>query len=135
MKFSYTFLFLCLVTASFAQSGKIKGRVVGEQLENVPGAEIINLRTHQEVVADASGFYDINAAIGDTLTFKFIGYTQEKRVVVNIAKNINVLLIDKAVNDLGAIWTKKQWKKAEEAKNNYYKQLEKKADQLGKWNY
>ncbi len=135
MKFSLTCLFLSFAFSMFAQDNPIKGRVVGQQMENVPYARITNTRTHQEVETDTGGFYYINASTGDTLTYKSIGYTQEKREVNDITKHLNVLLINKTVNDLGAVWTRRQWRKAERSVEKYYKQLERQADQSGKWKY
>jgi hypothetical protein len=64
-----------------------------------------DLNTHEKITADSKGHYTIRAGLGDTLIFSFVGVSSEKRIVQNIG-HINVLLIDKTVNDLGAVWTK-----------------------------
>jgi len=127
-------VYLCIPFISYSQTEVVKGRIIGEKLENAVGAEILNGRTKHKVNADGNGIYNIDAIVGDTLTFYFVGYTKEKRIVKD-QSHIDVLLMNKNVNDLGAIWTKKQWKKANKQIEKRYSQLEGEAQKTGKWNY
>jgi hypothetical protein len=43
--------------------------------------------------------------------------------------------MNKRINDLGAVWTKKQWEKTEKQIAKQYSALQVKANKLGKWNY
>ena len=136
MKKVYLIFFLIVNQYCVAQklSFNVTGKVIGQSMENGVGTKIINQRNYEQVFTYTAGIYKIHVSIGDTLIYYSIGYTKEIRVVTG-KKHINVLLINKQVNDLGAIWTKKQYDRAEKQMNEYYKSLEKKADKLGKWNY
>lgn len=127
-------VYLAIPLISYSQTEVIKGRIIGENLEDVIGAEIQNSRTGLKVNADRNGIYNIDAVVGDTLTFYFVGYTKEKRIVKD-QSHVDVLLMNKNVNDLGAIWTKKQWEKASKEIEKKYRQLEREAQKAGKWNY
>jgi hypothetical protein len=136
MKIIASLIFFCFLTVnSFSQTKQIKGRILDEQLNPIPGAQINDLKNHQASIANAEGFYSISASVSDTIKYKFVGSTNEIRIVINPEQHINVILIDKTLNDLGVIWTKKQWERAEKKTKRYYHQLEIKADQSGKWNY
>ena len=136
MKIIVPLIFFCFLTVnSFSQTKQIKGRILDEQLNPIPGALINDLKNHQSSIANADGYYIISALIGDTIKYKFVGSTNETRIVVNPQQHINVILMDKTYNDLGAILTKKQWERAEKKMKRYYEQLEIKADESGKWNY
>ncbi|MBS1531015.1 MAG: carboxypeptidase-like regulatory domain-containing protein [Bacteroidetes bacterium] len=100
-------------TAVIAQRNKVSGHVIDRNLDDVIGATIVNLNTHERVNTDSKGHYLIKAIISDTLLFSFVGVSPEKRIVHNNTEHINILLIDRTVNDLGAVWTKKQYRQAE----------------------
>lgn len=125
-------LFNCFV-ANAQQHIRISGHIIDDSLNDLTGARITNLNTHQESYADTKGHYTIEAAIGDSLRFTFVGQTAEKRIVTNTAQHINVLLINRWVNDLGAIWSKKQWRRAEQQVNRHYDKLVEQAKKTGKW--
>lgn len=126
-------LFFSITNILHAQNGRISGHIIDKNLNDLTGAQITNLNTHEKSYANEYGNYSIKAKMGDTLSFAFIGETTEKRMIIDTSKHLNILLINKTVNDLGAIWTKKQYKKAEREINRYYKQLEEKAKKEGKW--
>lgn len=123
-----TFLFITNVVKF--QTSFVTGRVIDEKMKNLLGAEITNLRTHQHIIADTGGFYHIKASVGDTLIYKWVGCTPEIRVINGTTKHINVLLMNKTVNDLGAIWTKRQWEKANNQTLKTYKKLEAQAKRM-----
>ena len=127
--------FTFLAVLVYSQNRQIKGRILDEQLNPVLGAQINDLENHQSSITDADGHYGISASVGDRIEYKFVGSTNETRIIINPEKHINVILMNKTINDLGAILTKKQWERAERKMKRYYDQLEIKADQSGKWNY
>jgi len=133
-------ILLLLVTYTFTsqkslgQSILVTGRVIGEKMEYLDYTDIANLATKEKTKTNDIGIYDVHASVGDTLLYHAIGYTDEKRIVKDI-RHLNVLLIHKQINELGAIWTKRQYSLAEKERDKYYKSLEKKAEKSGKWNY
>ena len=134
-KLLFVSIFSILSIVAHSQTGVIKGRVIDGNLDGIIGAEIMDNRTNHKVYADAKGMFNIDADAGDTLTFYFVGSAKENRVVKNKVSHINVILINKETNDLGAIWTKRQWAKANKQIERKYKKLEEMAEQTGKWDY
>ncbi len=135
MKLVFLLLFLCIFGSVNAQLGHIQGKIIDEQLQNAVGASVVNLSTHVKVSANRDGLYSINTSIGDTLYYRLIGLTDEKRVVENDYSHINVVLINKTVNDLGAVWSQRMWEKANQQMTRRYQKIEKEAQKLGIWNY
>ncbi|MFD1770510.1 SusC/RagA family TonB-linked outer membrane protein [Sphingobacterium suaedae] len=75
-------LFLTVILPyGFAQVKTVTGTVKdSESLIGIPGVTI-SVRSGQGVQTDATGRFSIEAAPTDTLTFRFIGYTQQTAVV------------------------------------------------------
>jgi hypothetical protein len=114
----------------------VKGRVIGiVNLEELEGVAIANKRTSEKTTTNSHGFYQLNAAKGDTLLFNFSRYSKDVRVIKSPKENLNVILINKKVNSLPANSSKSDLKKAEREDEDLYRILEKDAEREGKWNY
>ena len=68
------------------------------------------------------------------MTFQFVGLTPEIRVVERSDKKINIILMDKEVNCLGALWKESDYKKAYRNINKRYKELYSLAEKNNLWN-
>ena len=89
----YKLLMLCFFIASiaFAQEKTISGTVTDDQGIPLPGVNIIVKNTNNGTQTDFDGLYSINALRGAVLSFSYLGFeTQEK--VVDAASTINVQL-------------------------------------------
>ena len=129
---------LLLFTGIFASmtfygQTSIKGRILGPDLKPVVGASVINKSTNLNVRTDKNGDYQIRANICDTLNFFSIGLSPESRIIEVLTKKCNIILIDKEVNCLGAIWDERDYKRAYRRVNNSYKKLNKLANTGELW--
>ena len=86
-----------------------------------------------EAISGQNGRYKITATTNDTLQFRFVGLTTEKIPVKKQAQDLNLIMIDRTVNDLGAIWTKRQYRKTDRQIEKRLKKLYKKADKQKVW--
>ena len=78
--------------ASFAQTtGKISGKIVDEKNEVLPGVNIQVKGTTTGASTDAQGNYSVNAPVGASLIFSFIGY-QSQEIAAGNSSVINVTL-------------------------------------------
>lgn len=87
-------LTLCLALAVqflFAQEKMVSGTVSDDQGMPLPGATVIVKGTTNGTTTDFDGNYSIDASVGDTLSFSFIGYVTQD-VVVGSSDQINVTL-------------------------------------------
>ena len=125
---------LLVWTSSFGQRTLIHGKIIDEKFENVIGGVITNKATGDKVYSGSSGQFQINATTSDTLVFEFIPFTTETRIVTNPTEKLKIILMDKEVNCLGAVWTDKQYKQANKRINKRYKDLYNQADKLNKFN-
>jgi hypothetical protein len=99
-----------------------KGKVLDDGLKPVI-ASVLNKATNSQVYTDRNGNFEIESSIGDTLKFLSIGLTPEYRVVRDSANKVNVILINKEVNCLGAIWDQRDYKRAYRLVDRRYKKL------------
>ncbi len=78
---------ICLFIFAFcsfntqAQSRTISGRLTAKDGSPLPGVSIIIKGTQIGTVTDVNGNYSIDAPIGSTLVFSFIGMTTKELVV------------------------------------------------------
>ena len=88
----------CL-TAAFAQSGAVKGKVLDEKGEPIIGANIVEKGTTNGTVTDLDGNYiiTVNSLKKAILQISFIGYNTQDEVVKG-RKNIEVNLKPSVVN-------------------------------------
>ncbi|WP_299556455.1 SusC/RagA family TonB-linked outer membrane protein [Seonamhaeicola sp.] len=92
---SMLFMFLFFTCIMQAQTGTltVKGVVSGEDGMPIPGASVILVKEGKTTgaVTDFDGVYTIEASIGDTLTFSYLGMTTQSLKV--IGDQLNVVLI------------------------------------------
>mgnify|MGYP000134597232 CR=1 FL=1 len=69
------------MTAAFAQSGAVKGKVLDELGEPIIGANIVEKGTTNGVITDFNGQFTLNVAQGKTLVFSYVGYTTQEITV------------------------------------------------------
>lgn len=70
----------------------VKGIIMEENGEPLPGVAVKNLASNKIVAADLDGKYQIEAAQGDELLFTSIGMLDEKVKISGVRENLNVVL-------------------------------------------
>ena len=97
-------LLLFCFSNTWAQTGAVKGTVRDAKGDPLPGVTIQVKGTNKSTSTDVAGKFSINAAKGDLLQFRFIGY-QSKEVTVGGESSINVTLIEsqRTLNDVVVI--------------------------------
>lgn len=71
------YLTICLIFISFFAQGQeleVSGTVLDENSQPMPGVSVAIKGTNQGTVTDFDGRYSLNASIGQTLVFTFVGY-------------------------------------------------------------
>jgi len=63
------------------RAGFVIGRITDEDGYGLPGVNVIIKGTTTGTISDIDGFYSLNAPMGATLVFSYIGYQSEERVV------------------------------------------------------
>lgn len=89
---------LCLIlgmSASFAQTVNVTGKVTDAAGQGLVGASVFVAGTTNGTMTDASGNYSLSVPSNATLTFSFIGFT-EQLIAVGGRKVINVILEEDA---------------------------------------
>ena len=120
---------------TFAQIGtKVNGKILDEKLSCLMGVKIRNLNNGNESISNQKGYYEIIATENDTLEFQMIGFTAERIKIEKTTQTCNLIMMNKDVNCLGAIWTEKQYRKAKRQIEKQLKELYKKAKKQNVWN-
>ena len=90
----YCLLFFLVLSFSFmmGQEKTIKGKVVDEGGEPLPGASVTVKGTSRGVSADFDGDYSIRASQGEGLKFSFVGM-KDKTQTVGSSDTINITLV------------------------------------------
>jgi len=85
--------FLMMSVMAFAQKGSIKGKVIDETNQSMPGVSVVIEGTTLGATTDANGVYTITGVNPGnyTLTAKFIGYVSVKKT---ITVSTSVLTVD-----------------------------------------
>ena len=109
------------------------GKIVNEKLTCLFGVKITNLNSGTESLSDQNGRYEIIATENDTLEFQIVGFTTDKIKIEKPTQTRNLIMMDKDVNCLGAIWTEKQYRKANKRIERQLKKLYKKAEKEKVW--
>ncbi len=119
---------------TFAQNGtKVSGKIVDEKLTCLFRVKITNLNSGTKSTSDQNGRYEILATENDTLEFQMVGLSTDKIKIEKPTQTRNLIMMDKEVNCLGAIWTDKQYRKAYKRIERQLKKLYKKAEKLNVW--
>lgn len=69
----------------------VKGKVVDEKGEGLPGVNILIKGTQQGTISDENGYFQLNVQEGATLIFSFVGYITQELPVTN-STNLQVVL-------------------------------------------
>jgi hypothetical protein len=82
------------------QAQSISGTVTDDNGVPLPGATVVVEGTSNGVSTDFDGNYSINASMGDTLVFSFVGYSTQS-IAVGSSATINVMLAsDNALDEV-----------------------------------
>lgn len=76
----------------FAQAHEVKGKVLDEESNPIPGANVMIKGTTSGTITTGTGEFQLNASDGDVLAISFVGYTTEE-VTVNGSGPYNVSLL------------------------------------------
>ncbi len=91
MKNYLMLIFISFITTTFAQ---VKGVVVDENNEPIPGVNIIISNTNKGTTTDFDGKFNIaNVQVNDVLEFSFLGYKTQKVKIDIIPKVIKIKMI------------------------------------------
>lgn len=88
------FLFLLLATPAIAQTSSIKGVVLDETKLPLPGVTVKLKGTTEGTVTNIDGQFSINASIGQTLVFSFLGYASQEVTI----KDLKVITVNLAAS-------------------------------------
>jgi hypothetical protein len=113
----------------------VTGRVIGVNLEDVTGADIVNMCLAEKSKTDSHGTFHINAAIGDTLLILTRKYSTGLQRVKSSKENLNVILIRRKVDLLPPGYSRSDYNKARREDEELIRILEKDAKLEGKWKY
>ncbi|MCD8739202.1 TonB-dependent receptor [Mucilaginibacter roseus] len=87
------FLLIAGVTAAMAQNATVRGKVVDQNSQPLPGVSVTVKGTQTGTLTDVGGNYTLSAAPNATLIFSYIGYdTQE--ISVSSRSELNVTLTE-----------------------------------------
>ncbi len=134
MKKILLILIIGIYNLTYAQTKtNVSGKIVDEKLNCIFGVKVTNLNSGMETVSDQNGRYEIIATENDTLEFQMIGLTTDQIKIDKPTQTQNLIMMDKDVNCLGAIWTDKQYRKAYKQIESRLKKLYKKAEKQNVW--
>jgi hypothetical protein len=135
--FALFMLLSVLYKPSLAQTNSttIRGRVLGQDLEELQGVKIINMCNADTATTNKRGFYKIFVSKGDTLVFVSNHYNQWARAVKRVADNVNVVMINRKTAVVTGSPKSDEFKKAAKEDDKLYEILDKGAERNGQWNY
>jgi hypothetical protein len=135
-KLIFLSLLIFLIKSAAAQTtSTIKGRVIGQDMEELEGVIVINICNAETVTSNKRGFFHINTAKGDTLMFTYTKYSSGRRGIKHVGDNVNVILIDRKAAALPNDFSIGELRKAVREDDKSYEILEKGAKRNGLWNY
>ncbi|HTE02039.1 MAG TPA: TonB-dependent receptor [Mucilaginibacter sp.] len=103
LRYSLMLLFICLCNWAIAQSGTIKGRVIDETNQPLPGATVKVKGTDQSAVTDAKGIFTLQAGNQSAVTVvvSFVGYdVLEKAISANETTTLQLVPNQKSLNEV-----------------------------------
>src|SRR5690606_14014613 len=74
---------------------QLRGQIVDTEGNPVVGATVTNGRTKQSVQTDAAGFFMLPASVGDTLSFRYVGFNPLDQQVTSL-NSLTVVLTPQA---------------------------------------
>ncbi len=113
----------------------IKGRIIGQAMEELEGVTVVNVCHTEMATSNNRGFFQIKAAKGDTLIFISTKYSTGKSFVKRLSDNVNVVMITRKAAALPIGFTESDYKKAAREDEKLYDILEKGAERNGTWIY
>lgn len=116
----------------YCQTFYIKGKIVDDKLSDLLAVNVKNLTSNKYVRTDENGLFGIQAKLGDTIEFSFVGLTTDRVTIADTA-NIKLIMMDKSVNCLGAEWSKREYKKADKRIQKRLEILYRQADKKRIW--
>jgi hypothetical protein len=128
-------LILSCKSSSAQTTATIKGRVIGQAMEELEGVTIVNVCHTEMATSNSRGFFQIKAAKGDTLIFISSKYSQGKSFVKHLTDNVNVVMITRKTAALPIGFTDDDFRKAAREDEKLYDILEKGAERNGTWIY
>jgi TonB-linked SusC/RagA family outer membrane protein len=97
----FIFLLLASLNIALAQNATVKGKVVDNSGQPLPGVTVTVKGTTNGTLTDVAGKYSISVPPNTTLTFSFVGFASQS-VAVGSQTSINVTLAD-IHNDLNEV--------------------------------
>ena len=88
------YFMLCLFFTGFilqAQIQEVAGTVIDEQSQSLGGVAVAVKGTNQGTITDFDGKYSINASLGQTLVFSFVGYDVKEVVIDRAVINVSMV--------------------------------------------
>lgn len=135
-KLIFLSLLILLIKSADAQTtSTIKGRVIGQAMEELEGVIVINICNAETATSNRRGFFQIKADKGDTLVFTYYKYSSNRRGIKHIANNLNVILINSKAAALPKDFTMGELRKALREDDKSHEILENGAERNGLWNY
>ncbi len=91
-----TLLLAFVVQLTFAQEKTISGTVSDNSGLPLPGVNIIVKGTNNGTQSDFDGNYTVNADVGQTIVFSYVGFYTAERAVTAATSNINLQMSEDA---------------------------------------
>lgn len=113
----------------------VSGRILGVNLEDVTGADVINMCSADKSKTDNRGIFHISASAGDTLAVLTPKYSAGLRCVKSAKENLNIILIKRKTDLLPPGYTRSNFNKARKDDEELLRILEKDAKLEAKWKY
>ncbi|WP_321332382.1 SusC/RagA family TonB-linked outer membrane protein [uncultured Bacteroides sp.] len=96
VKVFWFFLLLLYSTFSYSQKVAIHGEIIDSEGSALPGVSVM-LKHDVGSISDIEGQFSISAAVGDTLTFSYVGF-QTKRVRIDRLSEMKVILQESSIS-------------------------------------
>lgn len=102
MKKLFTLLVLMgLHFAVFAQTSSIRGQVLDDRGDPIPGASVLRVGTTSGTVTDLDGYFTLQVNRGDQLRISFVGF-QPKTITIGAESSVTISLIQE-IASLGEV--------------------------------
>lgn len=102
MKKLFTLLVLMgLHFAVFAQTSSIRGQVLDDRGDPIPGASVLRVGTTSGTVTDLDGYFTLQVNRGDQLRISFVGF-QPKTITIGAESSVTITLIQE-IASLGEV--------------------------------